>query len=431
MSTLLPAPAPLRFALLRGRTGIATPEGCSLRAPIVEAPLAAAARFVGEPRSLGMLIVAEAQGDPPVLAAVSALTLDPAGESRDPKPLPWVEAGSMPPLARIDGARDVDAGAGGGPGDAGAGGGGSRARAREESLWMAAIEGYGAGSSSRVELWRGGLVEALGEGDRFHAVDLACDQGRCALLTTRMGKVAAAGADVWVGSPWSPASAWRRVEIIPASGSSSAQPLALAQVGAQGSADVIAALVEKGSAVFFQVSDPGGAREIARFPAPFGVLDVIAAAAPVAMTFGTAVDENGCTSPPPEPDPEEEGDEAEGQGEIPPAPPDRGPGAHLRFERVEGGGVDVRVPAPPLRGSLRRLSQGSLAVWIAPLGCGLPRHVVYAVTLDATGAPSAQPIPIADAEHFAVASAGDDVDLWLQREQRVTWVPMRCGAQPR
>jgi hypothetical protein len=360
------------------------------------------------------LIVAEAEGDPPVLTAVAGLTLDPTGESRGAKPLPWLTADAMPPLARFVGESGTDAGADAGT-DAGT----------ESSSWLAALEGSGTGASSRVLLWRAGAVEVIGEGDRFDAVDLDCDRGRCALLTTRMGKVAAAGAEVWIGSPSLPAAAWKRVEIIPESGDSSAHPLGLAQIadpGSTGTPGVIAALAEKKACVFFHAGDSEGAREIARFPAPYGLLDAIAAPAPVAMTFGTPVDENGCTSPTPAPE-----DEVDEEENAPPTP--AGPGSRIRFERA-GGSVDLPVPSPPLRGSLRRLSKGSLAIWIAPLGCGASRHVVYAVVLDSTGAPAGSPIPIADAEHFAAASSGDDVDLWLQREQRITWIPMRCGPPP-
>lgn len=387
-----------------------------------EGPLSPAARFVSEPRSLGTLIVAEAEGDPPVLTAVGGLSLDPAGESRNPKQLPWLTAGSMPPFARFtaESAAEIasDAGAGQGP-DAGS------ADAPSGS-WLAALDGSGAGGSSRVLLWRDGTVEAIGEGDRFDAVDLACDRGRCALLTTRMGKVAAAGAEIWIGSPSLPATSWKCIEIIPEAGESSAHPLGLAQIADPGSTatpGVIAALAEKNACVFFHATEPGNAREIARFQAPYGILDAIAAPVPVAMTFGTPVDENGCSAPIPAPSPDEEADD-----EPPPTP--AGPGSRIRFERA-GASADLHVPSPPLRGSLRRLSQGSLALWIAPLGCGLSRHVVYGLVLDPTGAPAGSPIPIADAEHFAAASSGDHVDLWLQREQRITWVPMKCTPSPR
>ena len=382
---------------------------------------------MSEPRSLSTLIVAEAEGDPPVLSAVGALTLDPSGQSRDPQPLPWLTAEAMPSLARVERAEN-NAGADSGTEDAGPTG-------AVKSSWIAAIEDAEAGATSRVLLWRAGQLEPVGEGDRFDAVDLACDRGRCALLTTRMGKVAAAGADVWIGSATLPAASWKRVEIIPPSGDSSAHPLGLAQIADPGSAaspDVIAALAEKNACVFFHAGDPGGkpegAREIARFPAPYGILDAIAAPTPVAMTFGTPVDENGCNAAPPAPAPDEDAEEEE--EEAPPPAPAAGPGARIRIERAAGS-VDIPVPSPPLRGSLRRLAQGSLAIWIAPLGCGVSRHVVYAVVLDPTGAPTGAPIPIADAEHFAAASAGDDVDLWLQREQRITWIPMRCGSPAR
>lgn len=416
---LLPAPSPLTFAPVRGRTSVAIPQHCKLRSPITEAKLSPSARFLAEPRSLGALLVAEAQGDPPVLSAVSALTLDPNGPSRDPRPLPWPDDGSVTSfaLARADGS--------------------------PEGI-LAAIESAGDAGATRVDLWRSGVVDPIGEGDRFHAVDLACDQGRCALLTTRMGKVAAAGAEVRVGAAGESAASWQRVEIIPSQGGSDAQPLALARVavpsapGAPPTPGVVAALMEKGSSAFFSAGEPGGPREIARIHAPYGVLDVLAAPDPIAMTYGSPVDENGCSvrgAVPPdservEEDEEDsgadEGDE-NGTGSAPAQAPELSPGAWIRIERAAAPGVDIRVPSPPVSGALRRLSEGALAVWIAPLGCGFARHVVYAVVLDASGAPVGSPIPVADGERFAAASSKDAVDLWLQREQALTWIPLTCA----
>jgi hypothetical protein len=414
----LPAPPPLTFATVRGRTGTAIPERCKLRAPIAEAKLPASTRFLAEPRSLATLVLAEAQGEPPVLSAVAALTLDPAGASRDPAPIPWFDAAAMPLFART-----------------GSKGG-----------FIGALESPGSAGTARVDVWRGGAIEALGEGDHFDAVDLACDQGRCALLTTRLGKVAAPGADVWIGSAEEALTSWRRVEIIPSSGSD-AHPLAIA-----GLTGVVAAIIEKGACVLYQADDPGGPREVARLAAPFGVLDVSAAPNPIAMTYGTPVDENGCTAKGAaastsrddsqhnkdgedndgddgqrDGDGERDSNDPDGAAGAPPRPRGDG-GAMLRFERANAPGVDVRVPSPPVSGAIRRLDEGALAIWLAPLGCGFARHVVYAVVLDASGAPVSAPMPIADGERFAAASSGDAVDLWLEREQTLTWIPLTCAA---
>ena len=135
------------------------------------------------------------------------------------------------------------------------------------------------------------------------------------------------------------------------------------------------------------------------------MLDVLALPGATAMVHGTPIDDRGCV-------PAEAG----------------GADAVVRFAQT-GGSAEVRTPAPPLRGTLRRLSRGALATWLAPLGCGAERRVVYAVALDAAGQPAGAVIPVGDADRYAVASEGDDVDLWLQHGEAVTWVRLRCGGR--
>jgi hypothetical protein len=436
---LLPAPKPISFSKLRGRTSVAVPEGCELRGPIVEARLPASSRFVAEPRSLGTLIVADSAGDPPALTGVAALTLDPEGEARDPKPLPWTEASSLPRLARADG-----------------------------GAWLAAVT-RGEGSTGRVDLWRGGALDPVGEGDHFEAADLACGAGRCALLTTRLGKVAAPGAEVWIGAPTEAVSAFRRITIAPSAGESDAHPVGIAAVDPEGATSgVVAALAEKGTCAFWLADaspTDGRPREIARVPAPYGVLDAIMAPNPVALTYASAVGENGCVATGPRGDGtesgsgNESGSESEGEsdrerdreGEAPepgkepgkegaPGAREEPPGtrtlaaagsAGLRFERAGLPGIEVRTPAPPTAAALRRLARGAIAVWVAPLGCGLARRVVFAVVLDEQGAPVSEVMPVADGGRFAVAAQGASVDLWMEREEALTWVPLTCGVAPK
>jgi hypothetical protein len=284
--------------------------------------------------------------------------------TKDPVRLPWFEPGVLPRLAR-SGAR-----------------------------WLAALDHAGAGAS-RVLLWRGGEVEVVGEGDGFEAADLACTPARCALLTTRASKVAAPGATVWIGSPDEPAAQWKPIEITPASNDSDARPLGVAAID---DARAVAALVEKGAVVLHAAETPP--REIARLPAPHGAIDALAQPAPMAMAFTSAVDDDGCAR-------------------------DGKPG--IRFVRAGAPPVDFPLPAPPMRGYLRRLAHGAIAVWIAPLGCRVARKVAYAVLLDEGGAPVGSPISVGDASGFAIATRGDDVDVWLQDATSVTWVRAACG----
>lgn len=401
---MLPAPRPWSFAQARGRPSVAVPLQCRLRAPLALAKVASSTRFVAEPRGLATLVVADAEGDVPVLTGVAALTLDPDGVSRDPKPVPWLAADHLPRLARDAGGAWIGA--------------------------LSRVDGEGSGS---VDVWQKGALETLGEGERFTAVDLACGEGVCALLTTRRARVAAPGAEIRIGAPGEPASAWKTIEIAPSSAGSDAYPFGLARVGAPsgdgsggGTDSVMAALVERGECAFWAAGGGSEPREVARLRAPYGVLDALAAPDPIAMTYGSPVGDDGCFGAA-----RGEGGEGDEDGEDPEdrdEPSAGAPGARVRFERAGLPGVDVRVPAPPLSGALRRLGRGALAVWLAPLGCGMERRVVYAVVLDPKGAPVSEVIPVGDADHFAVASLGEEVDLWVQREETVTWLRMSCAA---
>jgi hypothetical protein len=374
-------PAPWTFKPLRvigGSTGVALPEGCTLRDKLVRATVKPTTRFVAATHALGALVIADAEGDPPELTGVAGVLLSPDGPSHDATPVPWTSAASMPRIAR-----------------SGAG------------AWLSAFSEPGDGKLTRVLLYRSGKAELVAEGDRLAAVDLVCGEGRCALLTTRAATVAGPGADVWIGRAEEPVSSWRRVEILPAAGDSDAHPVGLARVDAAAGGDaapqgsgVIVALGEGQEIAFFQADDPGGAREIGRVPAPHGVLDVAATPAPVALVYGNAIDEEGCARE----------------------------GGKIRFERPGQPGLELRTHAPPLAGAIRPLGRGALATWLGPMGCGAPRKVVYAVVIDPAGKLVGSPMPVADAGSYAVAAQGTDVDLWIQHDEDVTWVRATCDA---
>ena len=386
---------------MSGRPTVALPAQCRIRAPTLRAPVASSTRFVADPRSLAALVIADAPGSPPTLRGAAALSFDASGAAlAPPGAVPWFAADVMPRLAR-------------GPGKDGA--------------WLAALVQPDA-AGARVALWRGGVVESIGEGDGFDAVDLACSDRRCALLTTRLSRVAAPGADVWIGAPPPPgspppgpgAAAFRRVEIPLTEGVNEAHPVGVAAVdfgsaaappdagsvpsppdAGETSAGVIVTVLEGDQLVFYD-ADPGpeGPHEIARLAAPHGVIDAAATPAPLALTYGAAVDADGCV---------------------------RGP-IKARLERAGGPSVELKSPAAPLAGSVRRLRRGALITWLAPLGCGAARKVVFAVVTQADGTPLGDPVPLADGVSFAAASSGDDVDLWIQDEEAVTWVRARCAA---
>ena len=266
----------------------------------------------------------------------------------------------------------------------------------EAGRWLAAYTEPGERENAlRVLLFREGKAELVSEGDRLEAVDLACGAARCALLTTRAGTVAAAGADLWIGKPEEPIGAWRRVEIVPAAGDSDAHPAGIARVDPV----PMAALVEGGELSFWGAEETGGAREVGRVPAPYGMIDAaVMGEQPVALVYGNTVNEAGCAQE----------------------------GGKMRVERPGKEAGLLRAHAPPTAGVVRALGRGAIAAYLAPLGCGVERKVVYAVMLDAEGKPVGNPMPVADASSFAVGVKGGDVDLFVQLEGEVTWVRAAC-----
>ena len=374
--TSLPPPAAWTFSPVRMDFDVAVPERCTTRSPLVRAPIASTTRFVAEPRTLGHLVIADGADAPPRLVGAAALALDPAGPTHDPKAIPWLNPSSAPRLGHT-----------------------------ATGLWVGGFERPGEGGAARVGLFRDGAVDLLGEGDAFEATDLACVGERCALLTSRVSRVAIPGALIWSGNAADPGARWTQIELAPADPRSEARPFGLASVEAapDGGLAITAALIDRGEIVLHRI-EGGSTQEKGRIPAHHGLIDVLdLPARTVAMTYGTPLDDDGCVKP----------------GSV--------GGASIRFERTGLPSIELKTPAPPLGGSLRRLEKGALATWIAPLGCGRPRRVVYAVVLDADGAPVSAPMAVSDASTYAVAASGADVDLWVHNEARVTWMRLRCA----
>jgi hypothetical protein len=362
----------------------------------MRAGVAPSTGFVAERGTLGALLVADASEDGARLLGASAMRFDAAGAMLDQQPIPWLLPAAAPRLGRT-----------------------------ADGRWIAAYAETAGPGASRVGLWRGGAAEIVGQGDGFEPVDLWCEEGRCALLTRRLGRVAMAGAEAWIGAADAPVPAWRRVVIEPPEGDSESHPLGIARLevprdeapragdaGADGSpppapprVELVVAVADKAEVKLFQL-DGEAAREIGRLLAPHGALDVLGIPEPTGLLHGTPVDEEGC---------------------VPAGTPDAQ--AKLRFARGDDT-AEVPAPAPPIRGALRRLGRGALATWITPLGCRMPRRIVYAVRLDEGGKPAGAVIPVADADRYAVASAGDDVDLWLQQGDSVLWVRLGCSGAP-
>ncbi len=366
------------FEPVRARPFVALPDHCSARAPALRARVGGAVRLAADPTAPGAFAFAEVGdgGGPPVRAA--GLVVDPGGAA-SATPIAW--PATTPPLVARSPVRG----------------------------WVVATSLPGPTTSARVALARGADAVLVGAGDGFEAVDLACsaptaapDGGppvrRCALLTTRLAGVAAPGADLWFGDDVATAP-WTRVPIGEGTEGAAAQPIAIARAPGPDGRGAVAVLMAAGELAFWEVS-PEGARPFGVLPAPFGLIDVIAAPRPVAMTYGARHDQGGCTED----------------------------GGRLRFERAGLAAIEIRTPTPPVSGWLRPLERGYLATWLAPLACGAPRRVVFAAVLDADGAPLAAPTAVSDGSAVAIATRAGEVDLWIAHDDSISWVRAFCAA---
>lgn len=362
---------------------VALPDGCSMREPIVRAKVSSSSRFVAVPQSLGMLVIADADmtDSPPRLVGVGALQLDPAGQTSNPVALPWVEAGAMPRMGRAS-----------------------------SGEWLAAYAEPSSGKLSEVFVYLNKSSTALGEGEKFEPLDLSCHENECAVLTTRMSQVSAAGADVWKGKPSEPVTSWQRIEVVPSAGDSDARPSCIARMDAswtatdgQAGRGPVIALAEGTDLVFWGLSDDKRGdkpRELGVVEAPHGIVDATFLGRPVAFVYAAPVDDEGCAR----------------QGGV------------MHLARVGADPIKVQAPAPPTNGTLRPLARGGLATYLAPMGCGMQRKVAYAVVLADDGTPVSQPMPVSDAASFAVTTQGEKVDLWIQRDEEVVWIRATCAA---
>ncbi len=377
----LPAPLPTPKAWTFYRAPpyqYALPDGCVERAPPVRALLPATTRFVAEPHLLGALVVGETEGPEAKLVAAGALALSPDGASGAATALPWTEAPLLPKLARV-----------------------------ASGEWIAAIDLPPARpeGQTRVALSRSGVTETVGEGDGFVAIDLACAGERCALVTTRLASVWQPGATVWIGAPKAPIASWRRVDVALPPTETESRVLSLSRLDA---AHVEVAILEGDHVVFWAAAADQPPRELARLPANAGVLDASSDPLPIALTYGTPVDEEGCPKDP------------------------AGPPPTIRIERAGLPPVELKTVAPPTSGSVRRAGDGALVAWLAPAGCRSPHRAAVGIVFDAKGAPrSATPTTFGEASGYAIASAGADADLWFQAEPFVTWVRARCDGKPK
>lgn len=366
------APSAWTLATVRMPTGVAAPERCRYRAELRAAEVPITTHFAADPRTLGLLVAAETRASPPAVRSSGELTFAPNAVVTPGAWVPWPDAASAPRLARL--------------GDS----------------WVGAWDVPRTKTTSEVVLFRGGAATSLGEGDLYVTADLACGPSKCALLTSRRGRVAPSGADVLLfdADPKNPP----RPFAIEPEGDSAARPFGLASV--EGPRGAVAVLVDRGEAQFWSVDAPPAASPIlAKLPAPNGVLDAMwLGDRAIVLTHGNVVDDKGCAR---------EGSDVHG--------------AKLTLVRGADPPIEIRAPGPPILAALRPLEKGALALWLSPLGCGADRRVLFGVVLDSTGAPVTAPIPIGDADTFAAATTQSDVDIWLRNGDRLFWMRLTCS----
>jgi len=248
-------------------------------------------------------------------------------------------------------------------------------------------------------------AESLGSGDGFRAVDLDCSSERCVLLTTRKGSVLRAGASVWT-RPHAD-EAFARWDIEPTEADADPVPFGIAR-----SEDGVVVAFEHGDKAEFWTLGAGGnqATRTATLPAPGGLAAAIALPTPVALSRNQPLPEKGCR-----------------------------PGLGLTLERPDKPAIPLSAPVQPKMASIRPLAHGALVTWLVPLRCeaGEPslRRVLYALVIDEMGEPVGSPIPISDTWEYAVATQGDEVDLWLrainppdEQAPEITWLRLSCSA---
>jgi hypothetical protein len=361
---LLPLAEAPRFRPVPSPPPLALPLACKREGRFVRTELPPHGVFAVDPRAPGRLGWALGAEGEPTLRRTASLAFDASPETPTAEPLPWFVAAETPVLAR------------------------SAAGLALAAFSLPRL----LGTLDRVGLARGESLELVGEGDGFHAVDLACGDV-CALLSTRLAKVASPGVELRYGPAEQSVSAWRRLELGSEASARAPQPVGLSVQGTT----LTAAVEDQGVVAFYRVENDAVTRTL-ELAAPHGTLDALAAP-PLVATHGGPPGEDHC-------------------GEGP---------ASLVLVRPGAPPLSLPLPAPAVSAALRALASGTLVVWLAPLGCKSERRVVYAAVLRPDGSLAGEVVPVGDGDAFAVATSGDRVDLWVQQGNALIGARARCG----
>lgn len=272
------------------------------------------------------------------------------------------------------------------------------ARGRDGWLSLAHVED--APSRSRALVSREGAPpQKFAEGEALEVVDVRCRDRHCVALTTRESRLAQAGASLFVGDDAATPASMRRFDLVDEGGAAE-RPFVIARAGdaARAAATTITA---EGEVRFYDI-DGDKPRALATLKAPHGALDAALDQSPVLIAHGAPLTAT-CATPRP----------------------------LLAFIRPALPTVEVHVSAPVVSLVTRPLPGGTLAAWVAPSHCGdRLRSVVYAVQLDETGAPRTAPMAVTDGDGVALATRGDEVDLWLSRKDGIYLAQARCSKKP-
>lgn len=271
-----------------------------------------------------------------------------------------------------------------------------------EGHWLTLMDVDGEQQLRQVVLARENMsFERLAVGDQSRAVDLTCHGGLCAALTTRIARVATPGASLFSGAPETPASTWSRVDF--ASEEQGAQPHAiLALDAASGKARV--SMTTPTRAVLYSVRRGATIRE-ADLPVHHGILDAaVTERSFLVASLGRPIDDKGCS---------------EGGGAI-------------AIESTAGEGQLIPTFAPPRNGFLRRLGDGAVFAWIAPVNClNVERWIAHMVLLDGAGRPTGSPVAVGDATGFNLVTRGDELQLVISTpSDGIAWFRATCAVGP-
>lgn len=370
---LLPAPEPW----VMGAAGdeAALPPPCRHRDDPLSVVLRRESRIASEPRTTGRVLVAEGASHV-------------VGERKPAHPALALKRWS----ADAAGLMTMQHG----PGEVTAMPWGSGERPRiahaGERRWLALLEVDRPEGRRELHLWRDGDGTRIGEAEALSPASLRCRRGWCAILTAPVDATgtptATSGASLWLGPATEPIHGWRRVELE----ADAAKPFEVSGLSVTEKGVVAhATLVDDLRAHVFAV-DEKGARPVASPLAPHGLVATAVATEPVVVAFAGPTGPRRC--------------DASGGG--------------VNVTVGDGEAIQLRSALPAERGDAHAIDGGMLVTWLAPARCDGPRRVLHAAILDERGRPAAPVTVVGEAESYAVAARGSDVDLWLRRPGGLT-----------